>query len=309
MYDLAPYCHAPRCRQPNFRYSESHAPGIGRDAPADVREVWQNAYERAHEYYKRERAPSPDNIARNTAWKTVKMFWDEPRKGQFRALNPNDGVLAGTYRNQPIYIGEPEPMPPPEKTATLCKLVELTWLAADGNLQVQRFGEPGLPDVFWNRHTNTLYVFPHVEMGAGECAVQEHGARRRAPGRGILANLAKMVGLTSRLSAPDDTFIGLEDQAKMYELWAKRPPTCRHELSVPDDPIVGYGVADTIVYRSDKWEDAPNPHPDKLGSQEYLHQFGLDVAIEETPNKRQQSPTAIVIRGGKLDVLEGGIAH
>lgn len=83
-------------------------------------------------------------------------------------------------------------------------------------------------------------------------------------------------------------------------------PRCRHHLSVPSEPLDAYGVADTIVYRSDKWENQPNPDPDKRGSQEYLHQFGLDVAIEETPGN---PPPAIMVRGGKLDVLEGGIAH
>ncbi|MDP3910843.1 MAG: hypothetical protein Q8Q14_10685, partial [Gemmatimonadales bacterium] len=85
---LHPTAHPPRSRQPNFRYSESHAPAMDRNAPPLVREVWHHSYERAKNYYTRERAPSPDNLARNTAWKTVKMFWEEPRRGQFRARNP-----------------------------------------------------------------------------------------------------------------------------------------------------------------------------------------------------------------------------
>jgi hypothetical protein len=31
--------------------------------------------------------------------------------------------------------------------------------------------------------------------------------------------------------------------------------------------------------------------------------------MEETPAVGKQKPAAVVIRGGKLDVLEGGIAH
>lgn len=276
---------------------------MDRTAPAHVREVWHQSYERAKNYYTRERAPSPDNLARNTAWKTTQMFWEEPRKGQFRARNPNAPLLAGKYRGKNIVIGSKEDIPFPGPTAALCKLVELTWIAGDGELQVQRFGEPGLPDVFWNRKTKILYMFPDTSMDEGVCLAQP-AKPSRAPR--ILRNLASL--FSTPLRNEDDVFIGLEDQVDMYELWAKRGPTCRHNVTVPEDPIVAFGVADTIVYRSDKWEDEPNPHPDKVGSQEYLHQFGLDVAIEETPNGKRR-PSAVVIRGGKLDVLEGGIAH
>lgn len=273
---------------------------IGRDAPAPVRAAWEGAYEEAVDYYEAQAAPSPDNLARNTAWKTVKLFWSEPRKGQYRERNPNDRVIAGTYRGEVIHVGQTRPLPEPGKTAGLCKLLELTWIAHDGTLQVQRFQEPGLPEVFWNKKTQILYVFPMLELGEGVCKVpKERGGSR------ILRNLL------APFQGNDDTFIGLEDQVKMYRLWAKRDPQCRYNLTVPSEPIVAYGVADTIVYRSDKWEkdkwpDGVNPHPDKRGSQEYLHQYGLDVAIEETPG---DPPPSIVMRGGKLTVMEGGIAH
>lgn len=240
----------------------------------EVRDVWHNAYEDAVGYYTAERAPSPDNLARNTAWKTVKMFWDEPRRGQFRMRNPNEPVIAGKYKGETIHIGEERPLPAPGKTADLCKLIELTWISVDGMLQVQAFGEPGLPDVFWNKKTKILYMFPELELGEGVCG--------------------------------DDVFIGVREQVKMFRIWSKRDPSCVYELSAPEEPVVAYGIADTIVYRSDKWQKEPNPHPDKLGSQEYLHQFGLDVAVEETPGN---PPPAIVVRGGKLTVLGGGIAH
>lgn len=236
--------------------------------------MWRGAYEDARDYYVAERAPFPDNLARNTAWKTVKMFWEEPRRGQFRMRNPNEPVVAGKYKGQTIHIGEERPIPEPGKTTGLCKLIEVTWIAADGTLQVQAWEEPGLPDVFWNKKSKILYMFPNLELENGLCG--------------------------------EDVFIGLQDQVKMFRTWAKRRPRCRYELDAPKEPIVAYGIADTIVYRSDKWQKEPNPHPDKLGSQEYLHQFGLDVAIEETP---EDPPPAIVVRGGKLTVLEGGIAH
>lgn len=296
MLSCAPYAHPPRIRQPNFRYSESNAPAIGRDAPAEVRDVWQNAYDAAREYYTTQHAPSPDNLARNTAWKTVKMYWSEPRRGQFRARNPDQGVVAGVYKGDTIRVGEEHPLEAPENTTMLCKLVELSWIAPDGELQVQRFQEPGLPDVFWNKHKKILYMFPDIEVGDGACVAQRSGG----------AGPRLFQRLTAPLRADDDVFIGLRDQVKMFKTWSKRDPRCRHELMVPEESLVAYGVADTIVYRSDKWEAQPNAHPDKRGSQEYLHQFGLDVGIEETPGN---PPPAVVVRGGKLDVLEGGIAH
>jgi len=268
------YARPPRLLRPNFRYSERNAPEIGKDAPTEVREVWFDAYENAKDYYTSQRAPFPDNLAKNTAWKTVKMFWEEPRSGRFRMRNPNEPVLAGAYKGTQIGIGQKIPFEEPAKTAALCKLIELSWIASDGSLQVQRFEPPGIPDVFWNKKRKTLYMFPELELGEGVCG--------------------------------DDVFIGLRDQFKMFRTWAKRDPRCRYELTVPQEPVIALGVADTIVYRSDKWQDEPNPHPDKQGSQEYLHQFGLDVAIEETPG---DPPPVIQVRGGKLTVLEGGIAN
>lgn len=295
------YGHSPRLRQPNFRYSESHAPSIDRSAPDDVRDLWTESYEVANDYYTQEKAPSPDNLSRNTAWKTVKMFWEQPRRGQYRARNPRAPVIAGTYRGQALPIGKQQPIPPPQETATLCKLVELTWIAEDGNLQVQRFQEPGLPDVFWNRRTKILYMFPGTPLDAGQCVTVPQTPSRMPR---VLRNL---VGFFAPLEGGDDTFIGLKDQVGMYKIWTNgRQPTCRHEITISGKPIMAYGVADTIVYRSDKWDKKPNPHPDKVGSQEYLHQFGLDVAVEETGG---DPPPQIVIRGGKLDVLEGGIAY
>lgn len=260
--------------------------------------MWKNAYESARAYYKAERAPSPDNIARNTAWKTVKMYWTEPRKGQFRMRNPNDAIIAGVYKGQTIHAGSQQPLIAPEKSTGLCKLIELSWVAPDGTLQVQRFQEPGLPDVFWNKKKRVLYMFPDLEMGEGVCVASD------APkGRGASRIIRNLM---DPLRGGDDVFIGLKDQVKMFKTWSKRKPRCRHDLLIPDGNVTAYGVADTIVYRSDKWEKEPNPHLDKRGSQEYLHQFGLDVAIEETPG---DPPPTIIVRGGKLDVLEGGIAH
>ena len=269
-----PYAHPPRILRPNFRYSESNAPEIGSDAPADVRDVWQNAYVNAKDYYTSERAPSPDNLARNTAWKTVKMFWEQPSKGRFRMRNPNEPIVAGSVKGTTIGVGQERPLTEPGKTTALCKLIELSWIAPDGSLQVQRFEQPGLPDVFWNKKSKILYMFPEVELVDGVCG--------------------------------SDVFLGLRDQFKMFRTWAKRDPRCRYEIDVPLDPVIAVGVADTIVYRSDKWQKEPNPHPDKLGSQEYLHQFGLDVAVEEAQG---DPPPTIQVRGGKLTVLEGGIAN
>jgi hypothetical protein len=272
---------------------------IEREAPPDVNAAWRNAYEEALDYYSKERAPYPDNLARNTAWKTIRLFWDRQSKSRYRKLNPDGDPVAGVYQGQQLLMDEDTPFPPPKKTAMLCKLLELTWIDESGVLNVQRFQEPGLPDVFWNRHTKILYAFPGNESIAQVCATK--GAPRRTS---IVPRILR--NLFSPTSEPDDVFVGLEDEAEMYEIWADRPPRCRYKVEIDEQPVVSLGAADTIVYRSDKWQDEPNPDPDKRGSQEYLHQFGLDVALQETP---EEPPSSIVIRGGKLDVLEGGIAH
>jgi hypothetical protein len=65
-------------------------------------------------------------------------------------------------------------------------------------------------------------------------------------------------------------------------------------------------VADTIVYRSDKFDGKRNPHPDLKGASEYVHQFDEDVFVE---GSETTPPDAILVSGGKIDVKPGGIVH
>ncbi len=108
----------------------------------------------------------------------------------------------------------------------------------------------------------------------------------------------------------DPNLQGLEVEAKMLSTWAKgREAKCHVPVPLPDVMVVPVGVADTLVYRSDKFDGPRNPHPDQQGSQEYVHQFDDDVFVEESKFSATKPPAAVLISGGRLDVEAAGIVH
>lgn len=270
-----------RYRQPNYSADTGYSAPPGKNAPAEVRQAWQEAFEKAEAYYVSQHAPDPEVIASNTAWKTINLDWKPGGRGKLLRRNPQELVLGKTHRGKVVHLGDaPRTAPSPGKVTRLGKVIEIAWVDPQRNgaphLHVQRFREPGLPDLAWNEELRTLMFFPNTEM-------PEELSR----------NLK-----------------GLESQTKMFKRWAKgRAPTGHSRVRTPATNIHPVGVADTLVYRSDKFSGKHNPHPDLSGSQEFVHQFDDDVFVEQSASSSGKPPGVVVIQGGKLDVKSAGIIH
>lgn len=264
-----------RFREPNYSADDGYSPPPGKDVPAHVRRTWQEAFDKAHTYYVSQRAPDPKTIASNTAWKTIELQYG-------RKSNRQRVEVGKTRKGKPVYLGSRSHKAPElPKTPRLGKVIEIAWLDASNGepyLHVQRFKEPGLPDLMWDDDKKILLFFPTSN-----------------PPQGIQSTDLR----------------GLEKQAKVFRRWAKgRKPKGFARISTPDNVMVApVGVADTIVYRSDKFSGKHNPHPDLRGSQEYVHQFDDDVFVEQAKSNFNVRPEVVNILGGRLDVEPGGIVH
>lgn len=93
--------------------------------------------------------------------------------------------------------------------------------------------------------------------------------------------------------------------AKIYKTWHQRKATSQTPVKFPEYDLLVVGVVDTVVYRSDKWHE-PNPDSYVQGSPEYLHQVDGGVFLSLEP---REHPRAVLVRGGNLDVEEGGIVY
>lgn len=260
--------------EPNYSADTGYSKPPGNSAPAEARALWNEAYQSAETYYKGQRAPDPHVIASNTAWKTLNLYWRKTPLGKIIQRNPSQIQMGKVRGGEKVYFGEAaEPIEGPGKTTQLGKFLEVAWIDENGVLHVQRFKEPGLPDLVWNDRTKTLMAFPTTEV-------------------------------------PDvctPNLEGLGREAKMLSEWAEgRKAKCQVPMRVDNYLVMPVGVADTLVYRSDKFDGKRNPHPDLKGAKEYVHQFDDDVFIEETGSK---PPDAILISGGRLDVERRGIIH
>jgi hypothetical protein len=162
-------------------------------------------------------------------------------------------------------------MPDPGDLIILGKILEYVWINADGSLDVRQWATSP-PDLYWNRTQKILYAFPNV------------------PDQTVCHPV------------PED----MAAEAKMFKRWAQRHAHCMRTFDLhTEDTINAMGVGDAIAYRSDKWHDAStNPYLDD--SQEYFHQFSDGNWIWQDSDT---SPSAILMRGGQLDVEERGIIH
>jgi hypothetical protein len=94
----------------------------------------------------------------------------------------------------------------------------------------------------------------------------------------------------------------------MHRVWSKRNADCAIEYRDPNALVVPVGIADTIAYRSDKW-DKKSSERDLEGSSEYVHQFDDGVFAEQNRRRGNEPPKVALIHGGKLDVEADGIIH
>lgn len=273
----------PRLRQPNYSADDGYSQPPGKGAPEEVQQAWHEAYRKAEAYYRSQRAPDPDVLASNTAWKTILLDWNKGITGKFtRKRNPERIRVGKTRGGKVSYLGSaPHKAADASKHPRLGKVIEIAWVdpsRGEPFLHVQRFHEPGLPDLVWDDDKKVLMFFPNVSPVGG-------------PESGDLSGLGK--------------------QSKVYKRWAKgRAPRGKASRNVPDDELVApVGVADTIVYRSDKFDKSISHHPDLRGAKEYVHQFDDDVFVEQSRSFKNNPPDVVNILGGRLDVLPGGIVH
>lgn len=109
----------------------------------------------------------------------------------------------------------------------------------------------------------------------------------------------------------------MEEAVRVYRRWTKnRKPNCASQVVVPDVKVHAVGVADTISYRSDKFDGGselrvvelrgtPIQDPTMPKSQEYIHKHWHDVWTWQDSG----DPEAIMIEGGALDLHAKGIIH
>lgn len=164
-------------------------------------------------------------------------------------------------------------LPDPGDVAWLGKLIEYVWIDGQGGVYKRTFSEYP-PDLWWNDVQKTLYSFPTAH-------VPEHC-----------------------LPIPQD----LKDTAHMFKRWAQRDAECSKEVTIPMVRLYPRGAADSVSYRSDKWNDK-NPDIQLKGSNEYIHMHGDKVWVWEDCPEICDMPNAVMFRGGRLDVEERGIIH
>lgn len=258
----------PRGNPGHFVIKEIHPPPDPSPSTLDAadREFWEEVRASAYDYYSNSGAPKPKQVAARTAWK---------------ALRAREGVqlVWGEGRRgkavpviEALEYPDSEYLPDADPTIELGPILEYVWIdIPTGNLEVRRW-EENPPALHWNKDQKTLYAFPG------------------SPNPTTCAPIT------------DD----LAPEVEMYRTWAQRDPSCVHEWEVDDDLVIHpYGVADSVVYRSDKWH-ARNPDQDKQDSQEYFHQHTDGAWLFQDDD---QDPTALLMRGGLLDVEERGIIH
>ena len=267
--------------------------------PAEAKKTWDRVYRVAKEYYVQERAPEPEMLSRTCAWKAVRLGYERKFAGRWEPLC-SPGKVAGHWPDgKQIKFGEKRALPRAAGVGILGKLLELTFLSPDGRFMVQRFEEPGLPDLCWNDGLKACLSFPLLDI-PNFCTpidmISEDGYRR------------------SNRSGFD--MQGLQEGIEVVERWHQREADCFFRVDPPKVKVQVVGLMDTIVYRSDKWGngdepvwqgDLPrNPHPDLEGSREYVHQDEYGVVLEESSG---WPPEAIVIHGGRLDAWKEGLVY
>jgi hypothetical protein len=82
---------------------------------------------------------------------------------------------------------------------------------------------------------------------------------------------------------------------KNWKLWSQFFPDSARRVSVPSPKMIFYGIAEYIIYRSDKWDSRNN---------DYIHEFDSEPEIWRGKTRNN---CVWVITGGKLSVRSAGI--
>jgi hypothetical protein len=254
------------------------APLPGNNLPAEALALWERVHDTARTYYTDQLAPDPEKTARHTAWKAVRMFFE--KKGSAWVPKGDGPIQAGvTHQGQPVYFGEaPEKLPKFDPVAKLAALLEYSYLNEDAEFCIVRFVDPGLPKLTWDKPRRMLVTYVGIELPVPEPLEKRDPTLRKA--------------------------------ANMHNKWSHHSATEVYRTAVPDLKVMPLGVADTIVYRSPKFDRDNNPHPDAVGSTEYLHNFDQGVFLEADPEfvrNPNRAPKVLIASGGRLDVWPDGI--
>lgn len=159
-----------------------------------------------------------------------------------------------------------------QKTVEIGPILEYTWIDQEtGELVVCSWKREAPPRLHWNIQSKSLLVFPHVPDKLA----------------------CKPI--------PSD----MQEEARMYKVFTQREPKCMTEFRIPSGKIYPIGMADAVVYVSDKWHSR-NPDMYMSGSQEYFHQHSDGTwAYQDV----EDNPAIVRMHGGMLDVESRGIIH
>lgn len=170
---------------------------------------------------------------------------------------------------------EDQVLPEPGPCIGLGRMIEYAFIDSIGNLQIRSFAsDDDPPEVYWDHKNKRIYCFPHIRQ-------------------------------TSCSRIPNE----LRGAAEHYKTWSKREPKCYDELEIPDDlVIVPVGMADSITYRSDKWEKRSNSKG-LIDGATYIHDHGPKVWTWQDDDPDDGLPQVIMIQGGRLDMHAKGLIH
>ena len=216
-------------------------------------------------------------VAEATAWRTIRMSWRPDNRGRSWIRCTN---------NRCVKWPRPQQLPRPKSELVgLGVLIEYGYVDADGELQIVRANTDTPPMLYWDHVAKRLYAFPYA--GYGTCDAIP--------------------------STPP-----MQMAAKVYKMWAKgRKPQCATKVQAPKTRVFAAGVADTISYRSDKYDGpselriidlrgVPMQDASMPNSTPYIHKHWHDVW---TWVDDEDDPWVIMIEGGALDVHAKGIIH
>lgn len=221
-------------------------------------------------------------IAEATAWRTVRMSWKPNGKGSWvRCANNRCQVWPGPRMvPQPDFKVDGKPA-----LAGLGVLIEYGYIDPDGVLQIVPSDREHPPVLYWDDVGKRLYAFTNIDYAGCDLI-------------------------------PDTE--DWERAGNVIRRWRKgQDPQCASSIVVPRKRIFAVGVADTVSYRSSKFDGKselkvidlrgkPRQDPREPESQEYIHKHWNDVW---TWQDDEAAPSIIVIEGGALDVHSKGIIH